>query len=87
MKRILLVLSVVLCGIALLAMFSTALLSGTQYSVFCANGKIEVDSRTLDQMKSARGSGTCLIKEFNYLSDAQNEAKKMGGVGASCKCK
>jgi hypothetical protein len=66
--------------------FSAILLSNTNYSVFCANGKVEVDSRTLDQMKSARGSGTCLLKEFNYLSDAEDYAKKIGGKGASCKC-
>lgn len=59
----------------------------TQYSVYCANGKIEVDSRTLDQMKSARGSGTCLLKAFDYKMDADKHAKSLGGAGASCKCK
>ncbi len=61
--------------------------SKTQYSVFCANGKIEVDSRSLDQMKSARGSGTCLIKAFDYKMDADKHAGSLGGVGSSCKCK
>ena len=59
----------------------------TQYSVYCANGKIEVDSRTLDQMKSARGSGTCLLKAFDYKMDADKHAQSLGGAGASCKCK
>jgi hypothetical protein len=70
----------------LLISSSAVLFSSTKYSVFCANGKVEVDSRTLDQMKSARGSGTCLLKEFNYLSDADSYAKTIGGKGASCKC-
>ena len=29
------------------------------YYVYCANSKIEVDSRDFAQMKSARGSGIC----------------------------
>ncbi|OHD69909.1 MAG: hypothetical protein A2W19_09300 [Spirochaetes bacterium RBG_16_49_21] len=59
---------------------------GTKYSIFCANGKIEVEMRSLEKMKSARGSDVCLIKEFDYSSDAENEAGKLGGKGASCKC-
>ncbi|HBD10474.1 MAG TPA: hypothetical protein DCZ69_19670 [Syntrophobacteraceae bacterium] len=62
--------------------------SSTQYSVYCANGKIEVDMRTPAQMKSARGSDVCQLSEFNYLSDAQSFAKKnFGGVGAKCSCR
>ena len=62
--------------------------SSTKYSVYCANGKIEVDMRTPEQMKSARGSDVCQLGEFNYLSDAQSFAKKnFGGVGAKCSCR
>ena len=62
--------------------------SSTKYSVYCANGKIEVDMRTAEQMKSARGSDVCQLGEFNYLSDAQSFAKKnFGGVGAKCSCR
>jgi hypothetical protein len=35
--------------------------SSTKYSVYCANGKIEVDMRTPEQMKSARGSDVCQL--------------------------
>jgi hypothetical protein len=62
--------------------------SSTKYSVYCANGKIEVDMRSLEQMKSARGSDVCQFGEFNYLSDAQSFAKKnFGGDGARCSCR
>lgn len=62
--------------------------SSTKYSVYCASGKIEVDMRSLEQMKSARGSDVCQFGQFDYLSDAQSFAKKnFGGVGASCSCK
>lgn len=60
----------------------------TRYSVYCANEKIEVDSRTPQQMASARGSGTCRLQSFNYLSDAQSFAQRnFGGVGARCSCR
>lgn len=56
------------------------------YNVYCAEGKIEVDSRTLDQMKSARGLDTCLLKSFSYSSDAYTFAESVGGKGGSCSC-
>ena len=58
----------------------------SKYRVFCANGKIEVEQRTLDQQKNARGSNVCQLAEFDYLSDAEKEAEKRGGKGADCKC-
>ena len=58
----------------------------SKYRVFCANGKIEVEQRTLEQEKNARGSSVCQLAEFDYLSDAEKEAEKRGGKGAECKC-
>lgn len=84
MKRCITVMTV---AMSITALWTGIAISKTQYSVYCANGKIEVDSRTLDQMKSARGSGTCQLKSFDYKMDADDFAKKQGGVGASCKCK
>jgi hypothetical protein len=78
---------VMTCALAYLLMPSVAQ-SSTKYSVYCANGKIEVDMRTPEQMKNARGSDVCQFGEFNYLSDAQSFAKKnFGGVGAKCSCR
>ncbi len=75
------------CALAYLIPSSLAQ-SSTKYSVYCANGKIEVEMRTLEQMKSARGSDVCQFGEFNYLSDAQSFAKKnFGGDGARCSCR
>ena len=54
--------------------------------VFCDNEKIEVEQRTLEQQKNARGSSVCVLAEFDYLSDADKDAEKRGGKGASCKC-
>jgi hypothetical protein len=58
----------------------------SKYRVFCSNGKIEVEQRTLEQQKNARGSNVCQLAEFDYLSDAEKDAEKRGGKGAECKC-
>ena len=58
----------------------------SKYRVFCANNKVEVEQRTLEQQKNARGSNVCVLAEFDYLSDADKEAEKRGGKGSDCKC-
>lgn len=58
----------------------------SKYRVFCANKKIEVEQRTLEQQKNARGSDVCVLGEFDYLSDAEKQAEQKGGKGAECAC-
>ncbi len=55
-----------------------------KFSVFCANGKIEVDSRTLQQMIRDRGRNVYAMVTYDYRMDANEFAKKMGGIGAKC---
>lgn len=57
-----------------------------KYRVFCANGKLEVEQRTFEQDKNARGSSVCQLGEFDYLSDAEKYAENHGGKGSDCKC-
>lgn len=59
------------------------------YYVYCANNRIEVDSRNPDQMRSARGSGTCQMgPKFGFLSDARSFAQRnFGGAGRFCSCR
>jgi hypothetical protein len=57
-----------------------------KYRVFCANGKLEVEQRTLEQEKNARGSSVCMLAEFDSRSDADNYAENHGGKGSECKC-
>jgi hypothetical protein len=61
-------------------------INDSKYRVFCANNKIEVEQRTLEQQKNARGSNVCVLAEFDYLSDAEKYAEGKGGKGADCKC-
>lgn len=58
----------------------------SKYRVFCANNKLEVEQRTLEQEKNARGSSVCQLAEFDYLSDAEKYAENHGGKGSDCKC-
>lgn len=57
-----------------------------KYRVFCANGKLEVEQRTVEQEKNARGSNVCMLAEFDTLSDAEKYAENHGGKGSDCKC-
>lgn len=58
------------------------------YGVYCANGKIEIDSRSFEQMRIARGSGICAFGQFNYLTDAQNFARRNNFTpGSRCSCR
>ncbi len=58
----------------------------SKYRVFCANNKLEVEQRTLEQEKNARGSNVCQLAEFDYASDADKYAENHGGKGSDCKC-
>jgi hypothetical protein len=59
----------------------------SKYRVFCANGKVEVEQRTLEQEKNARGSNVCVLAEFDTLSDAEKYAENHGGKGSDCNCR
>ena len=73
-------------AVALMALPFAAL--AESYYVYCASDRIEVDSRDPDQMKTARGSGTCQLSNFSSRSDAESFAKKnFGGVGGKCSCR
>lgn len=74
-------------ALAVAALFAPAA-ALADYYVYCANNRIEVDSRNPDQMRSARGSGTCQMgPKFGFLSDAQSFAQRnFGGAGRACSC-
>ncbi len=79
MKKIFLALTFV----ALSFIFSNQA-EAVEYSVYCANGKIEVDNRNLKKMMEARGSNVYAMVTYNNMTDAYRFAKKVGGIGAKC---
>ena len=72
---------------ALSAVTAAGRLDDSRYRVFCANGKVEVEQRTLEQEKNARGSNVCVLAEFDTLSDAEKYAENHGGKGSDCNCR
>ena len=81
-RRLLATVIASLVGSALLAPVA----AHADYYVYCANNRIEVDGRSPDQMRIARGSGVCQMgPKFGFLSDAQSFAQRnFGGAGRSC---
>ncbi len=73
--------------LALAGVATPALAQSTEsYGVFCASGRIEIDSRSDDQMRSQRGA--CSFGRFSSRSDAENFARRnFRSVGASCSCR
>lgn len=56
------------------------------YGVFCAASKIEVDSRSNDEMRTQRGA--CSLGRFGTRTEAENFARRnFGGVRSSCSCR
>jgi hypothetical protein len=78
-----------LSAVLLIALSAAAAgrLDDSKYRVFCANGKVEVEQRTLEQEKNARGSNVCVLAEFSTLSDAEKYAEEHGGKGSDCNCR
>jgi hypothetical protein len=69
-----------------LTAMSGAALAQSSYGVFCASGRIEVDGRSEDEMRSQRGA--CQFGRFPTRSDAENFARRnFNGVGSSCSCR
>ena len=85
MKKTICVLTLSLL-VLLISVFGLAKTQDIKYRVFCANNKLEVEQRTLEQEKNARGSSVCMLAEFNSLSDAEKYAEEHGGKGSDCKC-
>ena len=63
---------------------------GESFRVFCVNRRIEIGSRTLDDMREARGRKVCHHPDDSQpphtLAEAARRARSAGGVGAPCAC-
>jgi len=71
---------------AAFALMGGVALAQTTYGVFCANGRIEIDSRTEDEMHRQRGA--CQFARFPFRMDAESFARKnFKQVGAPCSCR
>jgi hypothetical protein len=77
---------VIVAAITLATIGGGAALAQTTYGVFCANGRIEIDSRSEDEMRRQRGA--CQFGRFPFRMDAESFARKnFKSVGAACSCR
>ena len=75
----------IVVGLTAIAVSGPAL-AQTSYGVFCANGRIEIDSRSEDEMRRQRSA--CQFARFPFRMDAENFARRnFKKVGASCSCR
>jgi hypothetical protein len=85
MTLLLTMLGLMTCGCARVSSAETEkVASKNVYRVFCVNGKIEVGSRTVEQMKAVRGPNVWQVKEAEHLLEAQQSASHLGGIGQVC---
>jgi hypothetical protein len=76
----------VIAAAALLAAVPVLSQGTESYGVFCARGRVVVDSRSADQMAS--GQGACQLARFSDRSSAEGFARRnFNGVGGSCSCR
>lgn len=73
--------------LSLVALIGQSAEARGKYNVYCANGKLEIDSRSLEQMKAARGNNVCILAEFSSLAEAEKYASNNGGKGSPCRCR
>jgi hypothetical protein len=71
-----------LIALALCSISFTAL--SVEHNVFCRDGKIVIDSRSAEKMKTDTAGNAIFIKSFNFRLDAEKFAKTLGGEGAKC---
>jgi hypothetical protein len=57
-----------------------------KYKIYCVNGRLEIGTRNLEEMKAARGNHVCLKGSFDSFEEAIDASKRQGGVGSACSC-
>jgi hypothetical protein len=78
--------TLVLAGILAGSPATLASAEARGYGVFCANGRIEIDSRSEEEMRRQRGA--CQLARFPFRMDAEGFARRnFTRVGASCSCR
>ena len=78
--------SIVLSVLQLSCVRSRQQQEGKKYKLYCVNQKVEIGTRTLENMRSARGDQVYLIASFDNLPETEKATRHYGGVGSQCLC-
>lgn len=76
-------------ALGFLALEAAPAFASTTYTVYCARGRIEVETRSLAQMRQARGSNVCQMGQGSTTrsSAVRLADRNHGGIGAACSCR
>ncbi len=59
---------------------------GADFGVFCVRGRLALDQRRIEELKTAHGDDVCRLDQDATEAGARSKIERLGGVGASCTC-
>lgn len=59
---------------------------GADFGVFCVRGRLALDQRRIEELKTAHGDDVCRLDQDATEAGARSKVDRLGGVGASCTC-
>jgi len=60
--------------------------AGVDFGVYCVNGKIALDQRCIEELKTRNGDDVCRLNQDLTEYGAVSKVEQLGGIGASCAC-
>lgn len=60
--------------------------AGADYGVFCVRGRLALDQRRIEELKTAHGDDVCRLDQDATEDGARSKVERLGGVGATCTC-
>ncbi len=58
----------------------------SDYGVFCVRGRLTLDQRRIEELKTAHGDDVCRLDQDGTEAGARAKVDRLGGVGAVCTC-
>lgn len=59
---------------------------GADYGVFCVQGRLVLDQRRIEELKTAHGEDVCRLDQDATEDGARSKVERLGGLGAPCTC-
>lgn len=59
---------------------------GADFGVFCVRGRLVLDQRRIEELKSVHGDDVCRLDQDATEAGARAKVERLGGIGASCTC-
>lgn len=59
---------------------------GADFGVFCVRGRLALDQRCIEELKTAFGDDVCRLDQDATEAGARSKVERLGGLGAACTC-